>query len=326
MKKKLLVTLILVGCFFYEVKAQQDMLMTHFMYNKMGVNPGATGIEKGICGTLIYRNQWDKITGAPNSVVFNVQANLDRYINSGVGINFYHDAIGFRRKNNLLIKYSYHLDIAGAGVLGMGVGIGFANMSIDPSWITPDGNPNDPYLPSNYSGINLDLDFGLYWKGREDYYVGISTTHLSQSVIKNKANSLMNFNTKRHYYIMGGKRFNELFGRSREFDLDLNAIVRTDFVKMSFDVAARVFWKDMIYAGLLYRFSDAVGIMAGVRLDGNNVPGLANMPGYFAIGYSYDITINKLASISRGSHEAMLKYCYIIPPPPIHKARSVRWL
>jgi type IX secretion system PorP/SprF family membrane protein len=326
MNRKLLVTVVIVGAIFSQLHAQQDMIMTHFMYNKMGVNPGATGIEEGICATLIYRNQWDKVNGAPNSVVFNAEANLDRYFNSGLGINFYHDAIGFGRQNNLMLKYSYHLGIANAGVLGMGLGIGFTNLAMAPNWVTPDGNPNDPYLPTKYSGINIDLDFGLYWKGRQDYYVGISSTHLSESDIKNKASNLMSFDTKRHYYIMGGKRFNELFGRSREFDLDLNAIVQTDFVKMSFAVAARVFWKDMIYAGLMYRFSDAVGIMAGVRLDGHNVPGLAKMPGYFSIGYSYDITTNKLSSFSRGSHEAMLKYCYIIPPPPVHKAKNVRWL
>ena len=326
MRKNLLVTILLVGASIFGLQAQQDMLMTHFMYNKMGINPGATGIEEGICGTLIYRNQWDKFNGAPNSVVFNAEANLDRYINSGVGINFYNDAIGFNRQNNLLIKYSYHLNIPNAGVLGMGVGVGFTNLAISPKWVTPDNNPNDPYLPSNYSGINLDLDFGLYWKGRQNYYVGLSSTHLSQSDIKSKASNLISFNTRRHYYIMGGKRFNGLFGRSREFDLDLNAIVRTDLVKVSFDVSARIFWKNLIYGGLMYRYSDAVAIMAGLRMDGNNVAGLAKMPGYFTIGYSYDITTNKLASISKGSHEILLKYCYMIPPPPVHKAKNVRWL
>lgn len=326
MRKKLLVFSLLATSICYKVSAQQDMLLTHFMYNKMGFNAGATGIEEGICGTLIYRAQWDKFVGSPNSVVFNGEANLDKFINSGVGINYYYDEIGFNRRNNLLLNYSYHLPIANAGVLGMGVGLGFTNMAVSPNWVTPDNNPNDPYLPSNYSGINFDMNFGLYWKGRQDYYAGISTTHITQSDIKDKGNKLIDYNTRRHYYIMGGKRFNELFGKSREFDMDFNTIIRTDFVKFSFDIAARLFWKKMIYGGLLYRFDDCVSILAGLRMDGNNVPGLAKMPGYFMIGYSYDITTNKLASISKGSHEVLLKYCYMLPAPPVHKAKNVRWL
>ena len=90
--------------------SQQDKLITHFMYDKMSINPGATGMsitnDAGICGTSIYRNQWDKVNGAPNSAVLNVEANLSRFFPGGVGISFYHDAIGFARQNNVLLNYS----------------------------------------------------------------------------------------------------------------------------------------------------------------------------------------------------------------------------
>ena len=61
------------------------------------------------------------------------------------------------------------------------------------------------------------------------------------------------------------------------------------------------------------------------------IVGVAVMLGYspmpkLQVGYSYDITINKLASVSRGSHEMMVKYCYFIPPPPKTKARHPRML
>jgi len=44
------------------------------------------------------------------------------------------------------------------------------------------------------------------------------------------------------------------------------------------------------------------------------------------VGYSYDITTNKLANVSRGSHELVVKYCYFLPPPPVTKANHPRWL
>ena len=109
--------------------AQQDKLVTHFMFDKMSINPGKTGIDmyNGICATSIYRNQWDKVNGAPNSTVLNIESNLSRFFPGGVGINFYNDAIGFARQNTVLLNYSYPIQIGRIGVLGVGVGMGIMN-------------------------------------------------------------------------------------------------------------------------------------------------------------------------------------------------------
>jgi hypothetical protein len=82
--------------------AQQDKLITHFIYDKMSLNPGETGIDDGICMTSLYRNQWDKVNGAPNSALFNIGANLTRFFPGGVGLAFYHDAIAFNRGHSEL--------------------------------------------------------------------------------------------------------------------------------------------------------------------------------------------------------------------------------
>src|SRR5690554_7812737 len=68
-------------------------------------------------------------------------------------------------------------------------------------------------------------------------------------------------------------------------------------------------WNDMFYGGLTFRTYDAVGIMAGLNWNS------------FTFGYSYDITVNRISSISTGSHELLVKYCYPLPPIPITKAR-----
>ena len=76
----------------------------------MSLNPGATGIEvDGVCATSVYRNQWDRVDGAPNSAVLNVEANMSRFMPGGLGISFFHDAIGFNRQNTALLNYSYPL-------------------------------------------------------------------------------------------------------------------------------------------------------------------------------------------------------------------------
>ncbi len=311
MKKKLLLASSFVVLACSTLTAQQDKLITHFIYDKMSINPGETGIEEGICATTIYRNQWDKVNGAPNSAVLNIEANMNRFFPGGLGLSFYHDAIGFSRQNNLLLNYSYPLNIPGAGTLGIGVGVGMINFGMNPNWVPPTTNP-DNSLPVGFSATNLDLNFGLYFKGEQDYYAGLSSTHLSQSLLSESVAGVSNeYQTARHYYIMGGKKFRNVAGG----DIDANVLMRTDLVKFSADINARYIWRDIAYGGLTYRTSDAVAIMLGW------VP-IQNM----TVGYSYDITTNKLSSVSRGSHEILLKYCYFLPPPPIQKSKHPRWL
>lgn len=302
---KLLILFVLTG----NVFAQQDKLLTHFIYDKMTINPGSTGLEKGICGTLIYRNQWDKVNGAPNSAVFNVEANMGRWLPINLGLSFYHDAIGFARQNNLLLNIAYPLPVTIAGgTLSVGIGVGMVNFGMNPTWIPPT-QANDPTLPGSTSATNLDLNGGIYYRHNQGkWFAGISSTHLSESKLID-----VNYKTFRHYNLLGGYKFIDLFGANRS--LDVQAMMRTDFVKYSADINVRYLHDQWFYAGLTYRTSDALALMIGIIPIRN-----------FTIGYSYDLTLNKLSNISRGTHEIVLRYCYILPPPPVTIHRNPRWL
>ena len=313
--KKNLLSLLLAFLSFGAI-AQQDKLLTHFIYDKMSINPGKTGIDlyNGICATSLYRNQWDKVNGAPNSAVLNVEANLSKYLPGGLGLAFYHDAIGFARQNNLLLNYSYPLTIGDIGTLGIGVGVGIMNYGMNPDWIPPTQNP-DNSLPSGFAATNLDANFGLYFNGK-DFYAGFSSTHLAESLLKQTVNGFsQSYQTARHYYLMGGKTFKDQLGG----DIDAQVLLRTDLIKFSADINARYIYtlKDQkqLYGGLTFRTSDAVALMVGYTpMD------------RLTVGYSYDLTINKLASVSMGSHELVVKYCMFLKEPPLSKARHPRWL
>jgi type IX secretion system PorP/SprF family membrane protein len=309
MRNNLLVITLLAVSSVSQIYAQQQKLLTHFMFDKMSINPGATGMGllDGFCGTGIYRNQWDRVNGAPNSAVFNAEGNLSRYGIDGIGISFYHDAIGFARQNNVTLNYSYHLDLP-SGSLGMGLGLGLVSFGMNPTWQVPD-DPNDPILPPSMTENNFDANFGLYYQDNNGWYAGVSAVHLPAAQLQQ-----LNFQTVRHYYVMGGYRQKTAFGVNN-LDLDYNALIRTDMVKMSADLNARAIWANLFYGGLTFRPYDAIGIMAGMHVNTN-----------FMFGYSYDITVNKLASISRGSHEIFMRYCYFLPPPPVTKSRNPRYL
>jgi type IX secretion system PorP/SprF family membrane protein len=316
MKKKLVLLTSLFTFVAGALVAQQDKLITHFMFDKMSLNPGETGVDQGynsICATSVYRNQWDKVNGAPNSAILNIESNLQK-LHGGIGISFFHDAIGFSRQNNVLLNYAWHQPVGNAGVLSGGLGLGIVNFGMSPVWVPPT-TAVDPTLPVGFSATNLDLNFGVYWKGNSNYYAGLSSTHLNQSILSQTVGGSLpqTYEVARHYYVMGGKKFLGLIGS--DGDLDAQVLMRTDLVKFSADVNVRYIWKNKLYGGLTYRTSDAVCIMLGWTPIPNTT-----------IGYAYDVTTNKLSSVSRGSHEILLKYCYYLPKPPITISNHPRWL
>ena len=308
MKKQLYLFSIICVSIAQYTFAQQDAAVTHGMYTKMTFNPGATGSEDGICGSLIYRNQWDRVNGAPNSVFFNVEANLNRFVrNLGAGVSVVHDAIGFNRQNTAHLNLSYKIKLPNSYFISVGVGAGIVNMCQNPIWVTPQPGVVDNLLPQSFAATNMDFNFGIFYRSQQNFYVGISSTHLSESVLASATSSLLTYNTARHYYLMGGWKKEEILSN---WDLDLNTLLRTDMNKFSFDLSARMFYQQRFYGGVGFRNSDAVLVLLGMEV----IPNLT-------IGYSYDITTNRLANISWGTHEIMLRYCRPIPvpPPTIHK-------
>jgi type IX secretion system PorP/SprF family membrane protein len=312
---RLLVLIFLIFMCVAQVQAQQDKLLTHFMFDKMSFNPGETGIEEGICGTALFRNQWGRVNGAPNSTLFNVEANINRYFIGGAGISFYNDVVGFATQNSLLLNYAYPVYFE-RGTLGVGMGLGIINYGLNPTWVPPTATV-DNSLPIGFASTKLDANFGLYWKGKEDYYVGLSSTHLTQPGLDFGSNPIgvtTEYRSVRHYYLMGGKRVENIYGG----DIDAQVLLRTDAIKFSADINARYFRTiagRRVYGGLSYRTSDGPALLLGGMIFPN-----------MQLGYSYDITMNKLSTISRGSHEIVLKYCYFLPPLPVQKSKHPRWL
>lgn len=320
MKKRLLALAVFTSVIAGASYAQQDKALTHFMYDKMSVNPGETGIYQGFCATSIYRNQWDKINGAPNTGILNLEGNLERWFPVGAGISFYHDQIGFTRQTNVMLNLSYHLELPGVGVLGAGAGFGLQNIGMTPDWVPPQTTA-DNTLPTGYAASAFDANFGLYLKGDLGYYVGLSSTHLPTPELNSTDLLPVTYSTARHYYAMGGYTY----ALNPESNIEGNVLMRTDLVKFSADINARYIWRNQMYGGLTFRTSDAVAIMLGaqpLKIMSNDRSPLDNL----VVGYSYDVSIHKLSSVSRGSHEILLKYCYYLPPVPLEKSIHPRWL
>ncbi len=316
------------------VFSQSDKQLTHYMFDRMSYNPATTGF-KGYCGTLIYRGQWDKVQDAPNTMLFNVQGNLQKY-NSGVGLSFMNDVIGYGREMEINLNYAYHLEVPGAGYLSAGLGLGIENIGFDPKWNAPQTGTDvtlDPNLPLGSSGTAFNANFGLNFKGNEHYYVGLSMTHLTAPTIKN-----VNFTKARHYYISAGYEIRSAYQDWAWFlpsglSLKPSVLFKSDMTASVLDVNLLAdFWvnNDLgVYGGATFRNgkTDAAALMIGFMMkrynQGTSKGALGGDPDVLKIGYSYDLMTGPLSQYGYGTHEIMFNYCVFPPPPPVTRYGNV---
>jgi len=314
MKKIISISILIIGVCM-NILGQQDPQNSQFMFNKLIYNPGYAGNSGGICATASARQQWVGFEGAPTTTVFYADAAVNPFkISSGVGLFIGNDLLGFEKNLSIAGTYAYRLDL-GKGTLGIGLTIGFFNKALDPTWKIPSSDyhtpvSGDPLIPENKeSFVAFDMGLGLFYS-TEDFYVGISSTHINQPDFKfNKGTPFM----ARHYYITGGY---DLRLSNPVFELLPSFFLQSDGKATQITINTNLLYNKKLWAGVSYRTGDALVILAGLQLFNG-----------LKIGYSYDFPTSDIRKNTGGTHELMLKYCFNISFDHVAKRyKSIRFL
>ena len=117
--------------------SQQDPQITHNMFNRFMYNPAVAGAYPEFHATLLHRNQWVGVDGAPTTSNLNAYAYLSQ-IQGGVGINVINDKAGMFSAKTVTASYAYQTMLGQKHRLGMGLSFGFMQYGYDGTWVTPD--------------------------------------------------------------------------------------------------------------------------------------------------------------------------------------------
>ena len=326
--KKILIAVVCVFSVF-EVSAQQDPQFTQNMFNRLAVNPAYAGAKESFCATIISREQWMGFEGNPKTNLLSLDYGTTILTKHkvGAGLTIIQDEIGPIQSLNAKLALSYHKRIY-QGVLSGGIEIGIYNQSISGDWRTSEGafdGTEDPKIPNSEAGATvLDIGAGLYYY-RKNMYVGLSSTHIEQSVISDDLEDLssLTFKKARHYYIMGGYNYETQIG-GRKFEIMPSFFIKSDVVSTQVDLNANFKYNDLIWTGVSYRIEDAASLLAGVDFAGL---GLGGQFDNIKIGFAYDYNISDLSSYNNGSIEFMINYCYkFVKNEKIERYKDVRFL
>ena len=295
MKKLLiLITFALTGMSSY---AQQDLLVSQYMFNHLLLNPAYAGSKEYMMATLLYRKQWVDFKGAPTSQVASLHGPLG-LTNFGWGGLISHDKIGVTDRTDFYANAAYHLPVGPKMKLSLGLRAGggyfsYRNSDLiywdvnDPAFV---GDRTSTFLPNVGAGVYLYTS---------KFYAGVSVPTLisydpSKSLSVDIKSGQAVPQTVRHYFGTVG------YAYEINQDIVLRPSVLVKYVQnapVEADFNLNVLLGQLIWVGGSYRTNDSfVGILE------------LQLSKQWRLGYSYDFTFTDVKNYSSGSHEIMLGY------------------
>ena len=274
------------------VKAQQDALYSQYMFNPFSINPAYAGSRNSFSAVALHRSQWIGVEGAPMTQSFSVHTPAGEK-RIAFGLNFVHDQLGPSRNIWTAFTSAYHVKMKNAK-LSFALRAGIFNSTLNRNLLTFE-NPVDQF---NYGGKDASLvpsfDFGAYYY-RDRFYAGLAINHLTKhnfDFSNYPTNTALFLN--RHYMLMAGTVLKVKPGLL----LKPSILVRyaegaIPSVDVNFSMLVKNFW----WIGASFRNSNSLVFITEF-----------NVTDYLRLGYSFDLTLNKLRKYNSGSHEIFIGF------------------
>jgi len=272
--------------------AQQDPLFTNYLQNPIAFNPAIAGTVDGLNLSLLTRNQWIGLDGAPATYSFGAHTPYVKQ-NMGLGFNVMTDKVGPLRNTHITGSYAYQITVFPEVKLSMGLkaGISSYNAAIGGLFVN---DPTDPNFQADEHRIspNLGVGFHLY---TNQYYAGFSVPKLIEPRLnKEYRESKEPYNPQ--FYLMGGYRF----PINLDWEFLPSALVGImGGSPILADLTAQFMYLRRFYFGTHYRIGDAMGLFVNAKITDD-----------FTFGYAFDFTLNRLSSVNSGTHEFVLTYTF----------------
>lgn len=303
--------------------AAQDIGFSQFYANPLYLNPGFAGTAVAPRISLVYRNQWPGLVSAFTTV----NASYDQYIHAlhgGVGAILLTDRQGDHgalstHMAGVMYAFNFKLNRSVNVSAGLEASVMNTNLNWDEYLRFPDQIDaqmgfhinTGAVAPDQTSKWAVDFSTGAVVYG-DKWYAGVAAAHLTQPNVAFYSEDKMPMKITVH----GGGRINVAEERRRQSSLGLGTpIISPNIVYQMqnglhyFNYGLYLDWMPFL-VGVWFRNglenADAFIFQVGVQQD------------YWKVGYSYDVTVSKLANATAGAHEISLG---VLLPVPEQKKR-----
>jgi type IX secretion system PorP/SprF family membrane protein len=296
----------------------QAVELSQYWAAPLYVNPALAGISYGPRVSVNYRNQWPELGSGFNGGFTTYMVGVDGYIpkaHSGIGILYTGDytAAGLLAKNTITASYAVQIKLSKKVGMRLGIEGSFIQEHINwdklqfydqinpyTGFVDNNGNPNPTAEPSpgKLSTYHGDVGAGLLFFS-DKIYGGIAVRNLltpNESFFESgRASTPYRFTG--HF----GSHFDIKHTRNYRYNIFVspNVLIANQGRDVQFN-AGMMAGVSIFYFGPWFRYAfnnpDAVILVVGIR------------KGRIRFGYSYDITVSRLAGQTGGSHELSLVF------------------
>lgn len=301
----------------------QDIGFSQFYANPLYMNPAFAGTAVAPRISLTYRGQWPGLVSAFTTV----SASYDQYVpdlHGGIGAIVMTDRVGDHgalSTNMLGVMYAFNFRVSREVNISAALQVSMVNTNLrwDDYLRFPDqinaemgfAYPTGAQPPDKLSKWSVDFNAGVVAYGAK-WYAGLAASHLTQPNVAFYSEDRVPIKLTVH----GGGLINVSEERRRQSSLGLGSPIISPNVIYQFQGGLHYFnyglyldWMPFL-VGVWFRNgvenADAFIFQVGVQQD------------YWKVGYSYDVTVSKLANSTAGSHEVTLG---VMLPVPEHKKK-----
>ena len=308
-----------------KVHGQQTIQFSQYVFNGLAVNPAYAGYKDDPTMNLSSRIQWVGINNAPQTSTASIDG-LTNTENKNVGIGLLAtvDQLGPENSTSVYANYAYRLrlDAEDTKRICFGIGAGITQYSLDGSKFNAIDAGDGSVPAGTVSKLTPDFRFGVYYYSPSVYF-GASVFNLLSAAGINATDNTQIVKPVRTIYLTGGT----LLPLSAFIDLKPSLLIKEDFKgPTNLDITNYVLVDKRVWLGASYRTAVALWNKSNLQsgLDNNDAVAAIvrfNVSDHFAVGYSYDFTVSKLANYQSGSHEVSVSISFPGKKPRIVSPR-----
>ena len=284
--------------FTQKVRAQFDVHFTQYWDLNGYYNPAWAGQTDKLNMYGTYSMQLTNFDRSPRTMYVGADMPLLLFDKKqGVGAGFLNDAIGLFRNQRAWLQYSYKVKTK-KGNLGLGLQVGFVNVSFDPTDLDLGSSESDPAFPTQKeSGTGLDLGVGAFYS-QPKFYLGFSAQHLTSPIIEfgsSDSGETSEIKIKPMLYFTGGYNIQT---RNPLISIQPSVLVQSDFNSTRVDFTGRFFYtfeEKKLALGFTYSPATSVTLSIGAVIRS------------ITVGYAYEMYTSQIG-IGNGSHDLVVSY------------------
>ena len=295
--KKKTYYIILICIFPFLGIAQQLPQFSQYMYNTVAVNPAYAGSRERLNITLLNRNQWVGLNGAPVTQTFSAHSAVPA-TKLGVGLSFINDKLGYENSTYIYADASYTINTSEKFRLSFGVKVGMSKYGLNADLLSDQNAMGDQFLDKIFNRWKTNIGVGIYYRS-DDWYLGISAPRLFN--YDNNTEIEYNAIDRASTFLIGGLMYK--FNPQLKFKPTF-LVKYTNGAPVSVDLTANFLINDKLWLGAAYRVTESFGALMSIEANDN-----------LKFGYSYEINTSAISPYTSGSHEIFISYEFDFPRP-----------